>query len=109
MGLTPERTCNDSCCSGPGAEESQFSAALQNWPTLHELLHPGCVHKDHVGAAHNDVASKGHTHSLNTSSAMLHLISDVLRGLTIFIVALLMKCHMVTNALRADAVCALLV
>lgn len=101
--MTPEGgpvNCQLSCCT-PG------EASKSGWPTLHELLHPGCGHQG-FGGKHDHGASD-HSYSLNTSSAMLHLISDVIRGFTIFAVALLMKCHVVSNTGRADAACALLV
>mmetsp|Transcript_2195 Transcript_2195/g.4406 ORF Transcript_2195/g.4406 Transcript_2195/m.4406 type:complete len:186 (-) Transcript_2195:78-635(-) len=74
-----------------------------NWPTLHEILHPGCVQGG------NGTSKSCHMHSLNTSSAMLHLLSDILRGITLFAVALLLKLHLVSDAERADAWCALFV
>jgi len=101
--MTPIIDCEDSCC----ATGKDGSSTLAGWPTLHELLHPGCAHQGFPSK--DGHGSDGHNYSLNTSSAMLHLMSDVLRGILIFVVALLMKCHMVTNASRADAVCALLV
>jgi len=97
--------CQASCCSDPAVPGKAQSA----WPTLHELLHPGCAHKGECGSKQGKNGSSSHAHSLNTSSAMLHLVSDVLRGITIFAVAVLMKLHAVTNTARADAACALFV
>lgn len=98
--------CQDVCCAVD--KDGQASSILAAWPTLHELLHPGCAHQG-FPSKDGSHGSGGHDYSLNTSSAMLHLMSDVIRGLLIFVVAILMKCHVVTNASRADAVCALLV
>lgn len=97
-------SCQDVCCSEPGKASD---GALAAWPTLHELLHPGCAHKGFSSKDGGKAAD--HNYSLNTSSAMLHLMSDVLRGFMIFVVALLMKCHAVSDASHADALCALFV
>jgi len=40
---------------------------------------------------------------------MLHLMSDIFRGITIFVVAILIKLGVVRSSIRADGVCALLV
>lgn len=98
--------CQDECCSD---DSGKPTGGLAAWPTLHELLHPGCAHKGFNPKNGATPAKMDHSYSLNTSSAMLHLMSDVLRGFLIFTVALLMKCHAVSSASRADAICALLV
>ena len=40
---------------------------------------------------------------------MLHLVTDVLRGILILVVALLIVCGGVHDAEKADAVCAIIV
>jgi len=101
-----DANCKDADCSEHGPVFNKMLAAL---PTLHDLVHPGC--QGHAGSTSKNGTKNPdeHSHSLNTSSAMLHLLSDVLRGFLMFGVAVLMKCHLVSNATRADAICALVV
>merc|ERR1740123_526564 len=47
--------------------------------------------------------------NLNVSSAMLHLVADVLRGVTILISAIVIEFFDVSDPGKADAVCALFV
>ncbi|CAE8607206.1 unnamed protein product [Polarella glacialis] len=87
----------------------QISSILQSAAVLHNLVHPGCT--GHGGTANG---SDGRTaakekENLNVTSAMLHLVADVLRGVTILVVAILIEVGVITDPGKADAVCALLV
>eukprot|EP00746_Dinoflagellata_sp_MGD_P124002 gnl/MRDRNA2_/MRDRNA2_58607_c0_seq1.p1 gnl/MRDRNA2_/MRDRNA2_58607_c0~~gnl/MRDRNA2_/MRDRNA2_58607_c0_seq1.p1 ORF type:complete len:494 (-),score=76.44 gnl/MRDRNA2_/MRDRNA2_58607_c0_seq1:747-2228(-) len=80
---------------------------------LHGLVHPGCDGNHSFSCGHDRSHSKPNpshgTVNLNVDSALLHLWSDIFRGVAIFIVAVLIKCSLVKSARKADAVCALLV
>lgn len=82
---------------------------------LHTVVHPGCDgnHGSSSCAPSNnavkDSAASGNNLNLNVDSALLHLTSDILRSIVIFIVAVMIKCNVVRSARKADAVCALLV
>jgi len=47
--------------------------------------------------------------NLNLSAAMLHLIADVVRGITILVSAIVIEAGVARDAGKVDAVCALLV
>lgn len=79
---------------GAGASTAPWSQRL----SLHALAHPGCA-----------AAGTCHSHSLNTSAALLHVMSDVARGIAIFAVALAMKLGLVQDEEFVDAACALVV
>lgn len=79
--------CVDEGC---GCAQSGSVAAM-----FHSIVHPGC--QGHAGG------------NLNATSALLHLISDVFRGVVIFITSIIISFGAVLNAERADAICALAV
>lgn len=91
----------------PSQPNSQLESG--NMSLLHTLVHPGCQ----AGCDHHIDERSGRgeqcSNNLNVTSAMLHLISDILRGITIFIVAILIEMRVVQNSIKADTVCALLV
>ncbi|CAE8633464.1 unnamed protein product [Polarella glacialis] len=97
-----------SCCTSP-ANGEKLSRVQHLSAVLHNLVHPGCT--GHGGTANG---SDGRTaakekENLNVTSAMLHLVADVLRGVTILVVAILIEVGVITDPGKADAVCALLV
>merc|ERR1711957_115092 len=86
--------------------------------TLHMTLHPGCACADHADAAKDSMQKDPSTdetpsvtkaQNLNVIAAMLHLVTDVLRGILVLVVALLILMGGVEDAERADAICALVV
>lgn len=113
--------CQKICCRAPGeelADASECPAGAEGvgggmLSTLHMAVHPGCTCEHHEGDALTGSptmpAAAGEGRNLNLVAAMLHLITDVLRGLLILAVALLIMLGGVHDAGRADAVCALVV
>jgi len=87
--------------------------------TLHMALHPGCACSNHAGAAVEDSMQENPStpetpsvikaQNLNLIAAMLHLVTDVLRGILVLFVALLILMGGVEDAERTDALCALVV
>merc|ERR1712172_233056 len=84
---------------------------------LHAIVHPrctvaGCRH-DNVGSDVGTVAPSTELPasrlSLNMSAALLHLVADVLRVVTILIVAIAIEVGSVSDPGKADAACAILV
>merc|ERR1711862_163000 len=84
------------------------------------FVHPGCTSDHHHGcgsgckdsacsAKHCEGGEVSHEDNLNLSSALLHLVTDVLRSITILAVAMLVELGCVTDAGKADAACAILV
>lgn len=99
-------------CYVPGCGSCDDKTGARRWSTmLHMLVHPGCSDAAHAGADLNDSAADVSRSEVNfnVSSAMLHLVADVLRGLTIFIVAVVIQMGWAPDPGKADAVCALLV
>jgi len=47
--------------------------------------------------------------NFNVAAARLHLMADVFRGISIFICGILIRFHIVHDAVRADSICALLI
>jgi len=123
--------CATGCGCGPGGNEasgpsgdSTGASASRGWSSvLHMLVHPGCTgHHDGGGSGvsgDSEAIAGGAVGSspglgdgswnLNLSAAMLHLIADVLRGITMFIVAILLELGVLKDAGKADAICALAV
>eukprot|EP00931_Biecheleriopsis_adriatica_P024182 TRINITY_DN15132_c0_g1_i1.p1 TRINITY_DN15132_c0_g1~~TRINITY_DN15132_c0_g1_i1.p1 ORF type:complete len:434 (+),score=92.55 TRINITY_DN15132_c0_g1_i1:76-1377(+) len=92
------RSCSTSAacgtaCSHASSGDRSFSAML------HRIVHPGCNGRH--GEAEED--------NLNVTSAILHLVADVLRGVTILLVAILIEVRVITDPGTADAICALFV
>mmetsp|Transcript_36471 Transcript_36471/g.100440 ORF Transcript_36471/g.100440 Transcript_36471/m.100440 type:complete len:435 (-) Transcript_36471:20-1324(-) len=113
--LTPEicMVCDDGAAD-PGEGKSAWISFA------HSVVHPGCA--GHGGlCSHNDastpkidedgVQSAGvrEDKNLNVDSALLHVVSDVFRGVLIFVLALMIQLGVVVNAKKADAICAMLV
>merc|ERR1719330_673449 len=83
---------------------------MSGW--LHMLVHPGCTGhhgSPSVPGSSPSVPQKSLQANLNVTSAMLHLLADVLRSITILVAGVLIQANVVGNPGRADAVCALLV
>lgn len=90
--------CNDGSIGGSGSVQPQEYGMAG---LFHRLVHPGCT-------GHHAAEERGEL-SLNVSSAMLHLVSDVMRGIIILVVAVLIEANVITEVGKADAICALLV
>lgn len=74
------------------------------------LVHPGCTDSSHaLPGSSKQVESSGGNGNLNLSAAMLHLVADVFRGITILITAIIIEAGIVSDAGKVDAICALLV
>lgn len=110
VALTDEMARSEECSAVGGGRKNGVLS------TLHMAIHPGCTCSDHdeivvdEGSAltqESTVVAKAR--NLNLVAALLHLITDVLRGILILIVALLIELGGVQDAERADAVCALIV
>jgi len=120
--------CDDDDCDKPNDQEyddetnhrvesctSKGQSDSDGMSLLHTLIHPGCqgcsCHGDSGGRSrHSDcVESRMAANNLNVASAMLHLMSDIFRGIAIFVVAILIKMGVVRNSIKADGICALLV
>lgn len=88
--------------------EASSSPALSLPAVIHQLFHPGCTsthsHDDSHSAGADTLDS-----NLNVSSALLHLVADVLRGITMLVVAILIQANVIVKPGVADAVCALFV
>jgi len=93
-------------CTSPGCKIHGQSDS-DSMSFLHTLIHPGCQNCEIHGR--HSVESRMGTYNLNVASAMLHLMSDIFRGITIFVVAILIKMGVVRNSIKADGVCALVV
>jgi len=95
------------CAGGDGASTGTWSAFL------HALVHPGCTGDHGPGSSEKSPSIPGERaapdSNLNLSAAMLHLIADCMRGVTILITAIVIQAGVVSDTKRADAVCALLV
>jgi Co/Zn/Cd efflux system component len=125
--------CNKACCTSDVAGVADLAEHLAQAPecsagaegmgsgmmaTLHMALHPGCTCSDH-GEAPETSTDKSlaapltqteiKARNLNLVAAMLHLVTDVLRGVLILFVSLLIQLGGVEDAQKADAVCALIV
>jgi len=103
--------------TGCGCGDSGTCASSSSWGSwVHMLVHPGCAsqtdHKGDCRATSGEQASSGLNRTnmnLNVHAAMLHLVADVLRGITILGVAIAIETGLVSDSGKADAVCALLV
>mmetsp|Transcript_46421 Transcript_46421/g.81683 ORF Transcript_46421/g.81683 Transcript_46421/m.81683 type:complete len:450 (-) Transcript_46421:6-1355(-) len=124
-----EENCQKIGCPGPGECCRPIGEELADAPecpagavegigggvlsALHRAVHPGCTceHAEEDAPAGFPVmpATSGEGRNLNLVAAMLHLITDVLRGILILGIALLIMLGGVHDAGRADAVCALVV
>mmetsp|Transcript_25431 Transcript_25431/g.46169 ORF Transcript_25431/g.46169 Transcript_25431/m.46169 type:complete len:357 (-) Transcript_25431:100-1170(-) len=89
------------CHHYEGDERNDFMTAV------HKLVHPGCVGHSHTSKSDLDIQTA--SVNLNVKSAVLHLVTDILRGITILVVAVLIQTKAVADPGKADAVCALLV
>jgi Co/Zn/Cd efflux system component len=113
--------CDDDDCDEPTHHDyndetnHKVQSGSNSMSLLHTLIHPGCQSCDACSQADSGVKSQHSVESrtaannLNVASAMLHLMSDIFRGITIFVVAILIKLGVVRNSIRADGVCALMV
>mmetsp|Transcript_94049 Transcript_94049/g.146994 ORF Transcript_94049/g.146994 Transcript_94049/m.146994 type:complete len:438 (-) Transcript_94049:5-1318(-) len=115
----PHNSCSDDCAhidcsrSANGINESisisRGNQQVNAFALLHMLVHPGCNSPAHNSAESCCGGAHAKQENLNMSAAMLHLIADVVRGITILISAILIQTGVVKNAGQADAWCALLV
>jgi len=99
-------------CYASGCGQCNGEAGAKRWSSvLHMLVHPGCSDAAHTGADLNGSCADASSAEVNfnVTSAMLHLVADVLRGLTILVVAVIIQMGYVRDPGKADAVCALLV
>jgi len=97
-------TCGNVEPCGTGLDEG---TGTWNWSsTLHMIVHPGCDGSHASCEGQCDARSDA---NLNVTSAMLHLVADVLRGVTILGAALVIELRLVSDARKVDAICALLV
>jgi hypothetical protein len=89
----------------------------ETWASLiHSLVHPGCEgHRgscsklgDRGGTGIETTAKSSSDHNFNVDAAMLHIVSDVVRGILMLVLAILIRAGVV-NAKRADIISALLV
>jgi Co/Zn/Cd efflux system component len=94
--------CSHSGCGGCASDGPLTSSIL------HMLVHPGCTDSSHALPG-KQVESSGGNGNLNLSAAMLHLVADVFRGITILITAIIIEAGIVSDAGKVDAICALLV
>mmetsp|Transcript_130807 Transcript_130807/g.279831 ORF Transcript_130807/g.279831 Transcript_130807/m.279831 type:complete len:453 (-) Transcript_130807:40-1398(-) len=92
---------------------------------LHKAFHPGCsaescplgdgsrdlrlVEEGACGEVPQVPQAADDESNLNVHGALLHVITDVLRGLVILVAGLLLQFRVVEDAAKADAVCSLLV
>jgi Co/Zn/Cd efflux system component len=101
------------CSDSAGAAQIQGSAPARaaTWQArLHSVVHPGCgCGGRDDGTVVGQSVEEGGRQNLNVISAMLHLIADVARGLTILTVAILIEARVIVDGRRADSVCALIV
>mmetsp|Transcript_130580 Transcript_130580/g.418675 ORF Transcript_130580/g.418675 Transcript_130580/m.418675 type:complete len:509 (-) Transcript_130580:106-1632(-) len=110
-GACVDTTCTDAGCCSSSVDGSAFSS----WKgVLHMLVHPGCDGSHHGSSGAADPAAPQDSGSsssinLNVSAAVLHLVADVFRGITILVTAILIEARAVEDAGKADAVCALVV
>lgn len=100
---------------GGGCDGSQNGGPrTMTWlPHLHNLVHPSCA------ASHGDCAcdlssageasSAASDNNLNLFAALLHLVADVLRSITILVAGLLVETGTLKDAGKVDAGCAIAV
>uniref|UniRef100_A0A7S4R703 Cation efflux protein transmembrane domain-containing protein n=1 Tax=Alexandrium monilatum TaxID=311494 RepID=A0A7S4R703_9DINO len=103
---SPQGSGATAACSGCGNDNASWSALL------HRVVHPGCSgsHGSHQAGDAADVGEGAlAAGNLNFSSAMLHLMADVLRGIAILVVAVAIEVGCVPDPGKADAICALAV
>jgi len=102
---------------------SQYSSSRSSscnrpsWSLLiHMALHPGCT-GEHGQDTEVPMFGRGDSANnppavasadLNISAAILHLVADILRGVTMFVAAIIIEAGL-ADPLEADAVCAILV
>lgn len=98
--------CRDAGCCDPGCNTGSGGNASTWASMLHMLVHPGC--QGH-GEEESNAAQRGAGMSLNVGAAMLHLVADVLRGITMLVAALIIQLGVSKDPGKVDAVCALLV
>eukprot|EP00927_Polykrikos_kofoidii_P035752 TRINITY_DN30291_c0_g1_i1.p1 TRINITY_DN30291_c0_g1~~TRINITY_DN30291_c0_g1_i1.p1 ORF type:complete len:422 (+),score=59.03 TRINITY_DN30291_c0_g1_i1:63-1328(+) len=114
-----DEACTDAACL-VGKHESPLEPSVEvaqdrpfAWTdALHSMVHPGCncgAHEDGSPDGTGTVNSKVGKANLNVLSAMLHLIADVVRSLTILVVAIFIQARVLGDGRMADAVCALIV
>lgn len=75
---------------------------------LHMAFHPGCQCYSEPGRE-EDEAPPPWAANLNVYGAVLHLATDVARGVLVLVVGLLLQAGLLKDVARADAQCALLV
>eukprot|EP00933_Yihiella_yeosuensis_P039172 TRINITY_DN33121_c0_g1_i2.p1 TRINITY_DN33121_c0_g1~~TRINITY_DN33121_c0_g1_i2.p1 ORF type:complete len:455 (-),score=64.21 TRINITY_DN33121_c0_g1_i2:105-1469(-) len=105
---------SSSCAAGGSCSCSspESGSSRGGWKTLasllHRIVHPGCDGSH--GAGQSPSASTTSTNeNLNVTSALLHLVADIFRSITILVVALLIEIGVIRDAGKADALCALAV
>eukprot|EP00929_Paragymnodinium_shiwhaense_P067285 TRINITY_DN33881_c0_g1_i1.p1 TRINITY_DN33881_c0_g1~~TRINITY_DN33881_c0_g1_i1.p1 ORF type:complete len:516 (-),score=84.22 TRINITY_DN33881_c0_g1_i1:499-2046(-) len=106
--------CRDSACSQmhSGKPDKDVSGWSTWASTLHMVLHPGCGSGSVGGCGCSHEGGEAHQAaaiSLNMAAAMLHLLADVLRSITILAVGMLIEVGVLRDAGKADAACALAV
>jgi len=93
------------CTCPVGSSSHSSSCNRPSWSSLiHMALHPGCTGEHGQDTEVPAVASA----DLNISAAILHLVADILRGVTMFVAAIIIEAGL-ADPLEADAVCAILV
>jgi len=116
-----DAACADAACvaKGHSPDCGGCASGSSDWTSfIHRIVHPGCTENHHTGyssaspgtGSEADTSTDaGKTANLNVTSAMLHLAADVLRGITILVVALVIQFGKVPDPGKADAICALAV
>lgn len=97
--------CTSCCDSGAAGKQNKLKSAL------HMLVHPGCTDSSH-GFEGDDLTCDSQDTTgtnLNLSAAMLHLITDIVRGIIILVSAVVIQAGVAYDADKVDAVCAILV
>jgi len=105
-------------CTCPlGSSSHSSSCNRPSWSSLiHMALHPGCT-GEHGQDTEVPMFGRGDSANnppavasadLNISAAILHLVADILRGVTMFVAAIIIEAGL-ADPLEADAVCAILV
>lgn len=115
------QSCQKLCCAAPGVEmatATECPAGAEGvgggmLAALHLAVHPGCTceHGEEcadTGTSTKEVATSA-GRNLNLIAAMLHLVTDVLRGVLILVVSVFILMGGVRDEERADAICALVI
>merc|ERR1719166_148514 len=80
--------CADGCYLAGGGEPGKMSWSA----AVHMVVHPGCDGNHGSSLSSDSVAADNPKEdNLNVTSAMLHLVADVLRGIAILVTAILIQ------------------